>query len=299
MTRVARVVEGAVGRAYRYASWRLTGRGLTRMPPIRWMTDSLHRYFEARSGGRIYEVNGFRMVLPETDVGLGIRGFSERFVTDYVQRTVKPGMRLVDVGAHVGYYTLLSSRLVGDSGQVFAFEPEPVNAAMLKENLRLNACSNVVIVPKAVTDRTGVVELGLASCNSGGHAVVRQTLGAQGTSQRIAVDAVSLDHYFELRGVGTVDVIKLDIEGNEYFALKGMIGLLRDNQSLQVVMEYTPELIMSAGASLDAPLRLMTGLGFEIREIGRSIERLSAEALLRKYPAASGRGTMLLFSRPM
>ena len=99
--------------------------------------------------------------------------------------------------------------------------------------------------------------------------------------------------------MGTVDVIKLDIEGNEYFALKGMIGLLRDNQSLQVVMEYTPELIMSAGASLDAPLRLMTGLGFEIREIGRSIERLSAEALLRKYPAASGRGTMLLFSRPM
>src|SRR6266446_717422 len=124
MTRLGRMVEEVVGRAYRYASWSLTGHGLTRIPPVRWTTNVLHRYFEARSTGRTYEVNGCRMVLPQSDVALGIRGFSERFVTDYFRRTVRPGMRVVDVGAHVGYYTLLFSRLVGQSGQVFAFEPE-------------------------------------------------------------------------------------------------------------------------------------------------------------------------------
>src|SRR6266571_1746987 len=125
MPRLGRMVEEVVGRAYRYASWRLTERGLTRNPAIRWASASLHRYFEARSFGRPYQVNGFRMVLPQSDVGLGIRGFSERFVTGYFQQTVKPGMRVVDVGAHVGYYTLLFSRAVGEPGQVFAFEPEP------------------------------------------------------------------------------------------------------------------------------------------------------------------------------
>src|SRR2546426_10109543 len=95
MTRMGRVVEEIVERAYRYASWSLTGRGLTRMPPVRWTTNVLHRYFEARSTGRTYGVNGFTMVLPPSDVELGIRGFSERFVTDYFRRTVHRGLRAV------------------------------------------------------------------------------------------------------------------------------------------------------------------------------------------------------------
>src|SRR5712692_6777625 len=114
MTRLGRVVEEVVGRAYRYASWSLTGRGLTQMPPVRWTTNVLHRYFEARSTGRTYAINGFAMVLPPGDVELGIRGFSERFVTDYFRQTVRLGMRAVGGGAHVGYYTLLFFRLVGE-----------------------------------------------------------------------------------------------------------------------------------------------------------------------------------------
>src|SRR2546422_944988 len=177
MPRLGRMVEEVVGRAYRYASWRLTERGLTRNPVIRWASASLHRYFEARSIGRPYQVNGFRMVLPQSDIGLGIRGFSERFVTGYFQQTVKPGMRVVEV--------------------------------------------------------------------------------------------VCLDEYFGSLEVRTIDAVKIDIEGGEYFALQGMARLLRESRGVHVVMEYSPQILARVGVALDAPLRLMRDLGFSIWEIGR------------------------------
>ena len=90
-------------------------------------------------------INGFQMYLPKSDKSLRIRRISEPDTVNYFNMAVKPGMTAIDVGAHVGYYTLLFSRLVGEAGEVFAFEPEADNFEMLQRNIALNRPRNVTL----------------------------------------------------------------------------------------------------------------------------------------------------------
>jgi len=84
-------------------------------------------------------------------------GWYEKSCVQFVASLIRPGMVAFDVGANVGYYTLLLARGVGPNGRVIAFEPDPVNVAHLKEHMRLNKISNVEIVEAAVSDREGTV----------------------------------------------------------------------------------------------------------------------------------------------
>src|SRR5215469_1379591 len=81
-------------------------------------------------------------------------GSWEPELIELVSKTVKSGFNVVDVGAHIGYYSLLFSRLVGPTGHVIAFEPVPKNFEFLSENLELNTCTNVEPINRAVLDRS-------------------------------------------------------------------------------------------------------------------------------------------------
>src|SRR5689334_5897732 len=101
--------------------------------------------------------DGQRLVIPPQYPlfrGLATRVF-ERDVLAYVSRVLKAGMTVVDLGANIGYYTLLASRLVGPSGVVYAFEPDPLMFEYLTGNVARNRCGNVIAVDVAVTDRIG------------------------------------------------------------------------------------------------------------------------------------------------
>ncbi len=142
--------------------------------------------------------------------------------TAWFLRTVKPGDTIVDAGANFGYYTLIGSRLVGDKGKVYAFEPEPTNFELLQKNVRLNGLTNVVLEQKALSNRKGTLKLFIADQNKGDHRIYQP----EGESRRsIDVEAVRLDEYFKDHKRG-IDFLKSDTQGAEGVILEGMTGLL-------------------------------------------------------------------------
>jgi FkbM family methyltransferase len=144
-------------------------------------------------------------------------------------KTVKKGMTFVDVGACVGYYSLIAAKLVGADGKVFAFEPEPLNFEWLIRNISINGFKNILPIRKAVSDKNGLIELYLDKDNIGGHSIVRNR------GESILVEAVALDNFFKDQ---TPDVVKIDIEGGEILALRGMEQIIKRSKELSLFVEF-------------------------------------------------------------
>jgi len=142
---------------------------------------------------------------------LGSYEYKERIL---FEKIVKKGSVVFDIGAHCGFYTLLASELVGPEGKVFAFEPFPKNINYLKEHIRLNNLSNVVVIEAAVSDIYGRSCFGLDAnaSSSEGH------LGVEGG---IIVKTVSLDELVDKKEIPDPDYIKIDVEGAELSVLSG------------------------------------------------------------------------------
>jgi len=131
---------------------------------------------------------------------------------------VRPGDAIVEVGAHIGLYTIAFARRVGPAGTVMAFEPEPANLAALRLHLRMNAVEDrVVAVGAAVSDRPGLI--GFASGRGSESRIAR------GHDRSVTVPAVTLDAALEGR---RVDGLKVDVEGAELLVLRGARALLAD-----------------------------------------------------------------------
>ena len=146
-----------------------------------------------------------------------VYGTWEPDVVRTLAKLVSPGDAVLDIGAHIGFYTLLLARLVGPKGQVVAFEPLPGNFEILAENIRLNQCSQVRAINKAVMGSGGKLEVTLSQDEPlpGGTSMLNDHGG-----QQVAVDAVSLDEFFGSARV-PLSLIKMDVEGAEEQVLRG------------------------------------------------------------------------------
>jgi FkbM family methyltransferase len=170
----------------------------------------------------------------------------EPVVTAYLRDTVKPGQNAIDIGAHIGYFTLIMSKLVGDSGRVFAFEPEPSNFDLLQTNLRLNRTRNVLAERKAVADRAGRAELHVSDRNTGDHRLYRSPV----LRAVHEVATVTLDGYFAGND-GPVHFVKIDTQGLEPKILDGMGTLIERNRPwLALVIEFSPGLLRCSGGDV-------------------------------------------------
>jgi len=178
---------------------------------------------------------------------------------------LRPGMIVVDAGANIGYYTVLGSKLVGRTGKVFAFECDPRNLEVLKRNVNHNGCDNVIILPSAVSDKDGkslFFSNHEDSSQSSLHPVSGGVLG-----ERVIVDTVTLDSFFSRLNWPRVDLVKLDIEGAELAALRGMGTLVSRNPGLMLIVEYAPTLLRAAGIEpgyLLEYIRDLLGLGIRV-----------------------------------
>jgi FkbM family methyltransferase len=143
-------------------------------------------------------------------------GTYERHVQRAATRLLRPGDIFFDIGANVGFFTLLASRCVGPSGRVVAFEPLPRNLECLQRHLDLNAMTNVETMPVAAADRSGEASFSSASGPSMG------ALAAAGTPVRI----VSLDDLIRERASPPPRLLKIDVEGAESLVLLGASNLL-------------------------------------------------------------------------
>ncbi|MFO1046631.1 MAG: FkbM family methyltransferase [Geminicoccaceae bacterium] len=171
-------------------------------------------------------------------------------------RHVRPGDHAVDVGANIGYYSLLLSRLAGESGQVDAFEPEPSNLTLLRANLRMNGCANVRVHPVALADIPGRRELYLCRSNRGDH-----RLGHAPERDRIAVPVTTADLLLGTQSA-KIDLVKIDAQGAEELVLVGMRRLIEQHRhSLTLLLELCPLALPSVGSSCASMLTLLDALG--------------------------------------
>ena len=195
-------------------------------------------------------------------------GVGNRSSWALVSKRVKPGWKVVDIGAHIGYYTLILSRLVGPTGRVFCFEPVPINFRFLCENICLNNCANVEPVNRAVTDTHQQIAFEMPEDDPLPGTVSFLESNVRGN---LTVEAVSLDEFFH-SGPERIDFLKMDVEGAEDKVLEGARGLIaRDHPNILVEVHHF-------NGNLEerhTPAKL--------RELGYQVEQLDHERLTSHF----------------
>ena len=179
----------------------------------------------------------------------------------FLRAHVRSGMRVVDIGANQGLYTLLFSGLVGEMGQVWAFEPDDVLFAALEQNLAANDATNVRALHRALGAASGTMTLYRSLLNSGDN-----RLAAAGRDRAHVAVEVAVEPVENLLAGERVDFIKMDVQGWEMEVFRGMGQLLDDprNMGLGIYFEYWPRGLRDAGSDPLAPLEFLAGRGFSI-----------------------------------
>lgn len=199
-------------------------------------------------------------------------GLYETDVTELFLSLVSPGMTVADLGANVGYYTLLASRLAGAGGRVYAFEPDPDAYSFLERNIARNKCTNVVPVNQAVGSRVEAVGFTRMGPERG--------YISERHSSSISVGATTLDAFFGRIDWPPVHLVKIDIEGSEEMALSGMRELLRRNASIQIIVELNVDAISRRGSTLARFLETLDSLGFSSGYLIEQRRHLQLRSLL-------------------
>lgn len=197
-----------------------------------------------------------------------LNGSFEPFTRELFKQVIKPGIVVLDIGANIGLYTLLAARRVGPQGKVYAFECDPRSYRFLLHNVRLNKCGkNVVPFAKAVAHQIGVLPFFL----SGSEASVSSLWRKKGAGSDLEVECTIVD---EILGNQPVHVIKMDIEGGEIHALKGMEKNLRNSDEVIMFVECNPSFLSHAVGSVDILLGQLERFGFRVQVIDEKEHRL-------------------------
>jgi len=209
----------------------------------------------------------------------------ESETSNFIGSILQPGDAFIDIGAHVGYFSMLASQLVGPTGAVFSFEPDPSNYAHLLEHIELNGAANVRPLHMAVGASPSVADFFFNADNDGGHAlweVGRHPFNerTRKAPQSRKVFVTSLDHILDGRDMRSLKAIKMDAEGAEFAILVGARELLKRARVPFIVAEINRFALESMGASERHVRSLMNDLGYEtyLFQPGQSfIQRLHSD----------------------
>jgi len=232
---------------------------------VRWL-DQQQASFAALPPKTVRFAREFRMRVDPVDENgrrIYVNGYqpAERLTRHFV-RLLRPGDCVIDIGANVGYYTMVAAKLVGPAGCVHAFEASPQTAAWLEANATLNPGANIHVHSQAVTDRCGKTEFFAAAADRTGYSSIRD-LGEQ-TAAVATVPTISLDSM--LTELPATRLVKIDVEGAELLALKGMRGLIERDRPY-FIFEIDDQFLRELGASAREQCEFLTGRGYELHRI--------------------------------
>ena len=211
----------------------------------------------------------------------------------FVRRLLRPGDRVLDVGANVGFFTLLAAACVGPGGRVEAMEPIPANADVLEENVRLNDFTTVHVTRSAAGDHAGDIRLGLDHPDLG-EAGVSGHYTEGGARDALTVPVVPVDDV--LRGAAPVRLVKIDVEGAEPRVLAGMARTLRDDPPDALLLEINPRALAAQGFRVSDMTGPLLEAGYALRTV-TPLGRVGGPADVRDDPAPGapgGRETLAL-----
>lgn len=196
-----------------------------------------------------------------------ISGGYEVETTKFLLSFLKPGMHFVDIGAHIGYFTILAAKAVEPIGKVWAFEPMPSTFLLLQRNIKENGVDKIVeALQSAVTDKVDNILLfpHLLLCRSS--IFERDGMKIQ---KAMHVETTSLDSFFKNKSWPRIDLIKIDIEGAEAKAIKGMTELVKRNPRVKLIVEFSLTTMEAARVTPKDFFLILKDHGFNIfRVIG-------------------------------
>ena len=187
-------------------------------------------------------------------------GVWESNLTHFITRRLAPGDTFIDVGANIGYFSLLASKIVGEAGRVVAIEASPRIFSALRSNINRNQTRNIRVVNMAVSHRKGFLKLYSGTEFNSGLTTTREERGLEFECE---IEARPLDAILSKSELETARFIKIDVEGAEWDVVAGMGRLLRSGRSdLEVMVEVSPELLASQGKCPEDLLRIFSEAGF-------------------------------------
>lgn len=207
---------------------------------------------------------------PDVQIDLDLDDYLQRwmfchFLTDesdyfLISKFLRAGDHFVDVGANIGIVSLIASRAVGPNGKVYAIEALPATRARLETNIELNNAGNIEVIPIALSDRDGSVSFFASTDgNIGG-----SSLSSQGSkAEAVTVPCRTMATLIADGIIAKCDVMKMDIEGAEILAIKGMTGLFESEPPRAVMIEVVEGLLNQFGASRDDVFAFFEQFGYE------------------------------------
>jgi FkbM family methyltransferase len=218
-----------------------------------------------RAGERTTPVFGYEHTL---DLGEAIQrwiymGAFEPRETSLVHRLLGPGMTFLDVGANVGYYTLLAASRVGRTGRVHAIEPSPYAFNRLQRTVRANGIGQVHLHQMGLSDACGELTLYVQPPDSGFHS---PTMSSDSGGEPVTVPVQRLDESLNEWGAEWVDLMKMDVEGHELHVLRGAGDALGSGRIRALICEFNEHWLQSQGSSSEAVYQTLVDAGFRDRD---------------------------------
>lgn len=259
----------------------------------RWPFEQIHYTIVSWLRPVQVEVDGHKILLDATD-GCRLSYAPEQthgFEKDFLLQHIGAGDVVLDIGANIGYFTLLFARAVGPTGHVFAFEPDPGNARLLRRNIDSNGYRNVTVCEVAVSDQSGPAHLYQSRTHGGTHRVYEST--ACGAA--VEIMATTLDEWYASYG-GPVSLVKMDIEGAEHMAVRGGMRMFGQNRQIALFSEFYPTALRESGTNPAEYLDQLAQLGFAIYHVdqkSQSVREATIDSLLEQCPMGSNLVTNL------
>lgn len=248
----------------------------------------------------LVQLAGFRLLASPADWAVGKhiieKKTHEPHVTEVMRSVLRPGMTVLDIGANIGYFTLLARSIIGAAGRVYAFEPDPRNCTMLQLSLAANGFENVEVFPFALADSARLF--------------IYDTQGSNGTitpfdgdvarwSSRTVIRSVALDDVLTME---RCDVLKIDVEGAEALALRGAARHIRAHHPI-VFSEFSPPALRNvSGVSGEEYLQFLFLENYSVSVISplAALEDCGqdAAAVMQRFEAAKASHIDILATPP-
>lgn len=181
-----------------------------------------------------------------------------------LKKYLNKGDVFIDIGANVGCYSLIASKIVTETGKVYAFEPVNSIYNCLKKNVELNNLKNIVLEKKAIYNKRGVKDLYISLSDNMGMSSISTPV----SNYIEKVNTITLDEFIRNNKVNKVDFIKIDIEGAELYALQGMTNTIIQNKPV-IIVELNEWILKETGIDMKDIIKLMQKLGYSMKAINK------------------------------
>lgn len=210
---------------------------------------------------RKFEIRNFQDLIQSN---IYFRGFYEIRESKIFKKILKPGDTFIDVGANLGWYTVLAAKIVGVHGKVIALEPSNKVYSHLHKNIEINSLINVQLEKIALSDTNGTASFsGITETNEGIGSLIPKPEGIPSTVVE-EVQTQKFDDLFSINEMQQIKLIKIDVEGAEMLVIKGMLGTLRQKKIDNIIIEVSDYHLKRIGSSSDEVFKILEDCGYRL-----------------------------------